>query len=347
MTVIDRRYSVAEGQAIKAPCAAATTANILLAGAQTIDGVALTETSPPMRVLVKNQTIASQNGIYDVSSGNWTRSRDFDGAYDVVTGTLVRVAGGSTNIGYWQVTTTGTITIDTTSLTFAVTTNQITGMSAYFETLIGLGSASAILAAFGDVSFVGTMALAGNLAINTNKFSVAAASGNTNIAGTLGVTGATTLTGAATLSSTLGVTGAATLSSTLGVAGNLAVNTDKFTVAAASGNTAVAGTLAVSGTATFSDVVTGPGLPKGFADIDSAGTITDSANVTSCVRNSTGNYTVTLPSTLKWVQIMAIDGSHPITTTILSTTANTVNYNTTRPAASNASGDTRVYLLWG
>jgi len=75
----------------------------------------------------------------------------------------------------------------------------------------------------------------------------------TTLSSTLGVTGATTLsstlgvTGAATLSSTLGVTGAATLSSTLGVTGNLAVNTNKFTVAAASGNTLAAGTLDVTG----------------------------------------------------------------------------------------------------
>jgi len=90
-------------------------------------------------------------------------------------------------------------------------------------------------------------------------------SGNTVIVGTLGVTDATTLsttlgvtgaatlsstlgvTGAATLSSTLGVTGAATLSSTLGVTGNLAVNTNKFTVAASSGDTLAAGTLTATG----------------------------------------------------------------------------------------------------
>ena len=70
-----------------------------------------------------------------------------------------------------------------------------------------------------------------------------------------------TLTGAATLSSTLAVTGAttltgaATLSSTLSVTGNIAVNTNKFNITAASGNTAIAGTLDVTGTATFAAAV--------------------------------------------------------------------------------------------
>jgi len=50
-----------------------------------------------------------------------------------------------------------------------------------------------------------------------------------------------------------GTTG--TLSSTLGVTGNFAVNTSKFTVAAATGNTVVAGTLGVTGATTLSDTL--------------------------------------------------------------------------------------------
>lgn len=49
---------------------------------------------------------------------------------------------------------------------------------------------------------------------------------------------------------TMDIDGATTLRSTLSVTGNVTVNTDKFTVAASSGNTAVAGTLAVTGTTT-------------------------------------------------------------------------------------------------
>lgn len=117
MTIVDRRYSVAEGTAVKAPCRAATTVNIALGGLQTIDGVTLAELD---RVLVKNQTSGIQNGIYSASSGNWTRTRDFDGAYDIVEGTRVFVAEGSTNVGSeFYVSTSGTITIDTTPITFS------------------------------------------------------------------------------------------------------------------------------------------------------------------------------------------------------------------------------------
>lgn len=48
-------------------------------------------------------------------------------------------------------------------------------------------------------SLTGTLDVAGNFSIATNKFTVAAASGNTVVAGTLGVTGASTLTGALTV----------------------------------------------------------------------------------------------------------------------------------------------------
>lgn len=117
MTIIDRRYSVAEGQAIKAPCRVATTANITLEGLQTIDDVAVVSDD---RVLVKNQTTGADNGIYAVSTGNWTRERDFDGAYDIVTGTSIFITAGTVNgtLSY-VVTTAGDITVGTTTLSFS------------------------------------------------------------------------------------------------------------------------------------------------------------------------------------------------------------------------------------
>ena len=117
MIIIDRREAVAEGLAVKAPCRAATTANITLSGLQTIDGVALAEGD---RVLVKSQTAGADNGIYTASSGVWQRTRDWDGAYDVVTGTRVLVTAGTTNSWHdFAIATTGDIVIGTTSISFS------------------------------------------------------------------------------------------------------------------------------------------------------------------------------------------------------------------------------------
>jgi hypothetical protein len=59
--------------AIKAPVRVATTANITLSGLQTIDGIALVAGD---RVLVKNQSDATANGLYNGVTGNWTRTID-------------------------------------------------------------------------------------------------------------------------------------------------------------------------------------------------------------------------------------------------------------------------------
>ena len=59
----------------------------------------------------------------------------------------------------------------------------------------------------GNASFYGVVDITNDLNINTNKFNVASATGNTLIAGTLGVTGVTTVTGATDLNSTLNVAG--------------------------------------------------------------------------------------------------------------------------------------------
>lgn len=133
----------------------------------------------------------------------------------------------------------------------------VTGAATMSSTLgvTGAATLSSTLAVTG-ASTMAAINASGDFNVNSGKFTVAASSGNTAVAGTFSATGA------ATLSSTLGVTGAATLSSTLAVtgtstmaainaSGDLAINTDKFTVAASTGNTVIDGTLDVAGNATF------------------------------------------------------------------------------------------------
>ena len=112
----DRRLGLTGGTAIKAPCLAATTTNITLSGTQTIDSVSVVAGN---RVLVKNQTSGTDNGIYVADTGTWTRDLDFDGSNDCVCGTLVFVTNGSANgAGLFQLTTADPITIGSTALTF-------------------------------------------------------------------------------------------------------------------------------------------------------------------------------------------------------------------------------------
>ncbi|MGO0058661.1 hypothetical protein ACTID9_01105 [Brevibacillus fluminis] len=109
----------------KASVKVATTANITLSGTQTIDGVAVAIGD---RVLVKNQTTASQNGIYVVATGAWTRAADADTSAKVTTGLTVYVEQGTANAqSRWTLATTGTITLGTTALSFILTGGVIGG----------------------------------------------------------------------------------------------------------------------------------------------------------------------------------------------------------------------------
>ena len=115
-TSVDRINGARSSLAIKAPCIAATTANITLSGEQTIDGIACVTDD---RVLVKDQTTTTANGIYVVDSGAWSRAPDFDGNEDITKGTITLVVSGTTNSNtYWRVTTTGDITIGSSNITF-------------------------------------------------------------------------------------------------------------------------------------------------------------------------------------------------------------------------------------
>lgn len=117
MVSVDRFNGLTGNLAIKTPVRVATTANITLSGTQTIDGVAVVADD---RVLVKNQTTTSENGIYVCKSTAWERAADFDGNRDIVKGTLIYVNAGTINASaLFKVDSTDPIVIDTDSITFA------------------------------------------------------------------------------------------------------------------------------------------------------------------------------------------------------------------------------------
>lgn len=100
----------------------ASTTNITIASpGATIDGVTLTTGD---RVLLKDQTTGSQNGIYDFngSAVEMTRSVDADTDAELKPGTQVFVSEGTVNgNSTWQLTTDAPIIVGTTTLVWAQT----------------------------------------------------------------------------------------------------------------------------------------------------------------------------------------------------------------------------------
>ena len=107
-----------QGLDAKPSVLAATTGNITLSGVQTIDGVTVESGD---RVLVKDQTDASENGIYVAAAGAWARSADADGNPngEVTSGMFTFVEEGTVNqsTGYVLI-TADPIDVGTTDLVF-------------------------------------------------------------------------------------------------------------------------------------------------------------------------------------------------------------------------------------
>src|SRR6056300_1598705 len=110
--------SARSGLDVKQSVKVATTGNIALSGTQTVDGVAL---SVGDRILVKDQTTASENGIYVVASSFWTRATDADADAEVTSGMFTFIEQGSVNSDTgFVLTTDGTITVGSTGLNFTL-----------------------------------------------------------------------------------------------------------------------------------------------------------------------------------------------------------------------------------
>jgi hypothetical protein len=276
--------SLSNGLDVKASVRAATTANITLSNTQTVDGVAL---SVGDRVLVKDQSTGSQNGIYVVASGSWTRATDFDNSpgTEVSPGTFFFVEEGTTQADNGYVVTNDTaITIGTTAITFS----QFSG-------------AGQITAGAGLTKSGNTLDVVGT----TNRITVATDS--VDIASTyVGQTSLTTLGTIATgvwngtlIGATYGGTGVNNGSNTLTLAGNVShagAFTQTFTATA---NTSVtlptSGTLAtLAGSETFTNktlttpTINGAALSGTFSGAFTASGIATFSSATASTSTSTG-----------------------------------------------------------
>lgn len=149
--------TLVQGLDVKASVRAATTVNITLSGTQTIDSVAL---SVGDRVLVKDQSTASQNGVYIVAAGAWTRATDFN-AWAEVPGSFFFVEEGTAN-GDCGFVCTGNAggTLDSTAIAFSQFSGagQVapgTGLAKNGNTL-SLANTTVTAGAFGGASQVAT-----------------------------------------------------------------------------------------------------------------------------------------------------------------------------------------------
>lgn len=187
----------------KSSVRAASTANGALATAyangQVIDGVTLATGD---RVLLKNQSTGSENGIYTVNaSGAPTRAADADASAEVTAGLATFVSEGTANGNTaWLLTTDDPIVLGTTALVFT----QIGGSSGSVSTVSVVsanGFAGSVANATSTPAITISTSITGVLKGNGTAVSAATqgtdyyAPGGTDVAVADGGTGVSTLTG--------------------------------------------------------------------------------------------------------------------------------------------------------
>jgi len=115
-TAIDTSTSAGAGTSFL-PCKYATTGNITLSGAQTVDGATPTNGD---QIAVWFQTAQAENGKYTYNSaGAWSRTSDANTAGAFVPGKTVEITAGATYTNYLGVVTNAVTTLGTDPIVFA------------------------------------------------------------------------------------------------------------------------------------------------------------------------------------------------------------------------------------
>jgi hypothetical protein len=149
--------NTAQGLDTKASVVTTTIANITLSGTQTVNGVALVAGN---RVLVKDQTLPQNNGIYIVDASTWSRAPDAN-TWDELVSAYVFVEQGTTlaDTG-WVCTVNAGGTLGTTPITWT----QFSGAGTYTAgtgltltgTAFSITNTAVTAGSYGSASSVGT-----------------------------------------------------------------------------------------------------------------------------------------------------------------------------------------------
>jgi hypothetical protein len=224
----------------KQPVNAATTANITLSGAQTIDTVSIVAGD---RVLVKDQTAQAENGIYVAASGAWSRAPDAD-TYDEMISALVFVeSGGQSGAAFYCPIQPGG-TLGVTAITwnnFSVAGTYLAGTGLTLSgNTFSITNTAVTPASYGSASAVATFT------VNAQGQLTAASNTNIAIAGSAITSG--TIDSGRLSGSYSGITGVGTLTDltvsnviTGSISGNAATATTATTATSATTATNLAG----------------------------------------------------------------------------------------------------------
>jgi hypothetical protein len=335
--------TVAQGLDAKASCLAATTANITLSGAQTIDGVSVVAGN---RVLVKDQTAPEDNGIYLCASGAWTRTTDA-ATFDSLVSAFTFIEQGSTNadagfvctadaggtigttaIPFSQFSGAGTFTAGTgltlTGTVFSLTSpvavanggTGLTSLGTGVATFLGTPSSANLAAAVSDETGSGALVFATSPTLTTPALGTPSALVGTNITGTAAgltagnVTTNANLTGAIT---SVGNTTSLGSFSSANLAGALTDETGSGAAVFATSPTLVTPTLGAATATSINGVtVTGTSTPA----LSVTGTTAVSGTNTGDQTTITGNAgTATTLETARNINGVSFNGSADITVT--------------------------------
>lgn len=282
------------GLDVKQSVRVATTGNITLSGTQTIDGVSVIAGD---RVLVKDQSTGSQNGIYVVAAGSWSRATDADSSTEVTAGMFTFVAEGTVNADSgWVLTTNDTITLDTTSLTFA----QFSGA--------GQITAGAGLTKSGNTIDVGT-ASSSRIVVNADNIDLATVS-QSNSSGSAGINFAQTVS-VDSYGRVTGVTSADVRDATTSVKGVASFDSGDFSVSS--------GAVSIKASGVGNSQLENSSVTVGSTSISLGGTSTTLAGLSSVTSTGftgalTGNAsTATALQNARTINGTSFDGTANIT----------------------------------